>query len=272
MGGEGGAPPEPDTCPEDPDKLAPGACGCGLPDDDTATLADCRDIEAVLAHRYDFEGTGTAVMDRAGTSHGTIVGDATLSNGVVELSGGSAGPYIDLPNGIVSRLADASFEAWVTWRGGNNWQRLFDLGDSTHATPENNPANGKSYLYVTPKSGEGFALAGYSVAGNSMGQELRIVTPGPLMQSVLSHVVVVADDAMNKLTLYIDGELAAEETWAGQLSAINDVNVWLGRSQYSGDHELNGVYHDFRIYDAALSPTQVATCFVAGPDPAFLAD
>ena len=60
-GGEGGAPLEPDACPDDPDKLMPGACGCGLPDENTAALADCRGIEAALVHRYDFEGTGTAV-------------------------------------------------------------------------------------------------------------------------------------------------------------------------------------------------------------------
>jgi len=275
-GGEGGAAPEPDACPDDPNKLAPGACGCGFPDENTATLADCRDIEATLVHRYDFEGTGTAVMDRAGSAHGTIVGAAMLSkvegHGVVELGGGSAGPYVDLPNGIVSQLSDASFEAWVTWRGGNNWQRFFDFGDSTHATPEDNPASGKSYLYMTPQSGEGFALSGYSLAGNSAGQELRVVSAGPLAQSALSHVVMVANDAMDKLTLYVNGAKSAEQTWTGQLSAISDVNVWLGRSQYSGDHELNAVYHDFRIYDAALDDLQVATCFAAGPDPAFLAD
>lgn len=275
-GGEGGAAPEPDTCPEDPNKLAPGACGCGFPDETTDTLANCRELESALVHRYDFEGTGVAVMDRAGTAHGEIMGGAMLSqlegHGVLDLGGGAAGPYVDLPNGIVSQLTDASFEAWVTWRGGNNWQRLFDFGDSTNAVPEDNPANGKSYLYMTPKSGEGFALTGYSLAGNSMGQELRVASTPPLTASVLSHVLIVANSSADTLILYIDGAKSAEQPWTGQLSLINDVNVWLGRSQYSGDHELNGIFHDFRIYDAALNDLQVATCFAMGPDPTFLAD
>lgn len=275
-GGEGGAAQEPDLCPDDPDKLAPGACGCGLPDEDTAALADCREIEAALVHHYDFEGTGTAVMDRVGSAHGTIVGGAVLSKrdgrGVVELGGGSAGPYVDLPNGIISQLNNASFEAWLIWRGGNDWQRVLDFGDSTHSTPENNPANGKTYLFVTPQSAEDVLLSGYSLNGNSAGEELRLLTEAALPQAVLSHVLLVADNTMNKLTLYLDGEVRSEETWTGKLSAINDVNVWLGRSQYAGDHELNAIYHDFRIYDAALSELQVATCFAAGPDPAFLAD
>jgi hypothetical protein len=274
-GGEGGAPPEVDECPDNPDKLAPGACGCDFPDSNTATRADCRDIKAALVHRYDFEGTGTAVMDRAGSAHGTIVGGPMLSKvngkGVVELSGGATGPYVDLPNGIVSQLTDASFEAWVTWRGGNNWQRIFDFGDTTHVTPEDNPANGRTYLYLTPRSGEGFAGSGYSLEGNSMGQELRVMNSAPLAQS-LNQVVVVANAAADKLTVYINGSKAAEQTWTGALGSINDVNVWLGRSQYSGDHELNGIFHDFRIYDAALDALQIATCFAAGPDPAFLID
>jgi hypothetical protein len=274
-GGAGGEPPVIDECPDNPDKLAPGACGCDFPDENTATHSDCRDIKAALVHRYDFEGTGTAVMDRTGSAHGTLMGGATLSKvdgkGVVDLSGGSTGPYVDLPNGIVSALTDASFEAWVTWRGGNAWQRFFDFGDTTHTTPENNPANGKTYIYFTPKSSEGFALTGYSLQSNSMGEELRTVNSTALAQS-LNHVIVVANAGADKMTLYINGSKAAEQTWTGALTSINDVNVWLGRSQYSGDHELNGIIHDFRIYDAALDALQVATCFAAGADPEFLID
>src|SRR5258705_5402294 len=47
-GGEGGAPVEPDTCPNDPDKLAPGDCGCGVPEQPGASLADCHTLESLL--------------------------------------------------------------------------------------------------------------------------------------------------------------------------------------------------------------------------------
>jgi hypothetical protein len=276
--GDGGAPAVTvtDDCPNDPSKTAPGVCGCGFPDADTPQLASCTGLKTALVHRYDFEGTGTAVTDRVGTAHGVIKGGATLSQvsgkGVVVLTGGTTGPYVDLPNGILSSLTSATLEAWVTWSGGNAWQRIFDFGDSTSATPEDNPANGKSYLFLTPQTDAGsggLMRAVYSLSGGAVAAETRVEGTAALAQT-LTQVVVVVDATAGKLLLYVDGAQAGEQAFAGSLGSINDVNAWLGRSQYNADPELSGTFHDFRIYNAALSPPQIATSFAGGPDPAFL--
>jgi hypothetical protein len=271
---DGGAGPGPDACPDDPNKTEPGVCGCGIPDAPTATMTDCKTLKAKLAHRYDFEGSGTSVKDRIGTAHGSIARSATLSKlngkGVVLLGGGIMGPYVDLPNGLLSSLSNATLEAWVTWGGGSNWQRIFDFGDSTYVPPENNPQNGKSYLYLTPKNVDGVVVAGFSTDGNSSGQETKAVAAAPLSLE-LSHVAVVADDKNDKLRIYVNGSKVAEQTWPGTLASINDVNVWLGRSQYDGDPELSAVFHEFRVYGAALTDADIATSYAGGPDPDFLA-
>lgn len=271
-GGAGGAEPEPDACPNDPAKLAPGACGCGVPDAPSATNADCQTLKSLLVHRYDFEGSGTSVKDRIGTAHGSIPAGATLSKldgkGVVLLGGGTNGAYVDLPNGLLSSMTNATLEGWVTWGGGAAWQRVFDFGDSNAATPENNPAGGKTYLFLTPRSGSNTILVGFSLGG--VAQELDVAASGQAKQA-LTQFVAVVDDAGNKIQLYVDGVFASEQTWTGQLSTINDVNAWLGRSQYSNDSELSGVYHEFRMYNAALNAAQVAAAFNAGTDPQFLA-
>jgi len=272
QGGEGGAASAPDNCPTDPDKLEPGACGCGVPEAPSVAKDDCQSLKALLIHRYDFEGSGTAVKDRVGTAHGVIARGATLSKldgkGVALLGGGDVGPYIDLPNGLVSSLTNATFEAWVTWGGGTDWQRIFDFGDSTAVMPENNQANGKTYLFITPRSGSKVVQIGYSL--NSVGAEQDVPGSSALPQT-LTQVVAVVDDANDKLLLYVDGAKAGERAWTDSLSKLNDVNVWLGRSQYATDSELNAVYHEFRIYGAALSAPQVAAMFQAGTDPTFLA-
>jgi len=77
--------------------------------------------------------------------------------------------------------------------------------------------------------------------------------------------------AGGKLILYMDGAAVGEQAFTGKLASINDVNAWLGRSQYNVDPEMTGTFHDFRIYEAALTPLQIATSFAGGPDPAFLA-
>lgn len=273
MAGEGGGPAAPDSCPDDPDKLEPGACGCGVPDVSTVALASCKSLIAKLSHRYDFEGGGTKVTDRIGTAHGVLVGGSlsTLDGeGVALLGGGTSGAYVDLPNQLISKLSDVTLEAWVTWGGGSAWQRVFDFGDTNHAPPENNPDLGKTYLMLTPSTAAGVAAIGFSVDGNASGQE-QDVSADAALPTTMSQVVVVASDSQNKLRLYIDGKLSAEAAWTGALSQINDVNAWLGRSQYDHDPELSGVYHDFRIYSAALTDAEVASSFRGGTDPSFLA-
>jgi Concanavalin A-like lectin/glucanases superfamily len=271
--GDEGVDPGPDDCPDDPTKREPGACGCGIPEESTTELASCQSLVMALSHRYDFEGTGDQVLDRVGNAHGKVIGGVMLTKlegrGVVDLTGGTSGPYVDLPNELLSSLTSVTVEAWLTWRGGNAWQRIFDFGDSTAPSPEDSPALGKTYLFATPRSASGVALASYSHDGNANGQQLEAASSAPLPQK-LSQVVVVANGDAHKLVLYIDGDKVSEQGWTGSLSRINDVNVWLGRSQYAQDPELNAVLHEFRVYDEALSDAQVATAFRGGPDPSFL--
>lgn len=277
-GGAGGEPPAVvDTCPTDPAKTAPGVCGCGFPDTDTATLASCTGLKSALVHRYDFEGTGTVVTDRVGTAHGSVKGGATLSGvagkGAVTLGGGTAGSYVDLPNKLLSAQTSATLEAWVTWGGGAAWQRVFDFGDSTNATPEDNPASGKSYLFLTPTTdaaATGVMRAVYSLTGGAAAAETRLEATEAMPQ-VLTHVALVVDATGGQMVLYLDGMNAGEQTFSGDLGSINDVNCWLGRSQYAADPEMTGIFHDFRMYKAALTPLQIATSFAGGADPAFLA-
>ncbi|HVY26550.1 MAG TPA: LamG domain-containing protein [Polyangiaceae bacterium] len=257
---------------------AGGDGGEGGTPDVPATCTPCKQLKSALVHRYDFEGSGTAVMDRVGTAHGAIQGGGALSTvdgkGVVVLGGGTTGPYVDLPNGIVSSLTNATFESWVTWGGGNAWQRIFDFGDSTAATPEDNPANGKRYLFLTPMSDAnsgGSLRVVYSLDGGAATAETRLDGISPLPQA-LKQVVVVVNATGGKLLLYVDGLPVSETAFAGSLGSINDVNVWLGRSQYGADPELTGTFHDFRIYKAALSAAQIAASFAGGTDPAFLVE
>jgi hypothetical protein len=91
------------------------------------------------------------------------------------------------------------------------------------------------------------------------------------LSQAVNHLVAVVDTANDKMLYYLNGELGGEAAFPAALSDINDVNVWLGRSQYANDPAFTGTYHDFRIYDQALTAEQVATSFAAGPDPDFLA-
>ena len=260
-----------DDCPDDTNKANPGTCGCGLPEQDTAELAGCASLKSALIHRYDFEGGDAMVWDRVGTAHGTIEGLAQLTQvnerGVLGLVGNAA--YVNLPNFLISELTSVTIEGWVTWNGGKAWQRVFDFGESdAQPNPEDVPKSGKTYLFLTPMASGAGSRFGFSLNGASV--EKAVSLPMALAPT-MSHVVAVVDTDADKMLYYLDGAPGGEIAFTAALSDINDVNVWLGRSQYSNDPAFTGTYHDFRIYDQALSPLQIATSFAAGPDPDFLA-
>jgi hypothetical protein len=262
-GGNGGSSGS-DACPNDPNKTAPGVCGCGIPEQDSGTSAGCLGLRAALVHRYNFSGTGNTVTDSIGTAHGTAV-NTTVSGGTVVLASTTPDQYVDLPNGILSSLVDATLEIWVTWGGGANWQRLFDLGSSSGG--EGVRQNGVSFLFFTPKGTTGNWRAAFSLNGTSA--ETGIDGSAALPSGVKTHCNVVVDDTSDQLLVYVNGTLAGSKAFAGRLSAIADVNNWLGRSQFAADPGFAGTLHEFRIYNAALSAAQIQLTEQTGESPSF---
>lgn len=226
-------------------------------------------LQSSLIHRYGFEGQGTVVLDSKGAAHGQLQGTATLGNGNLTLAGERTGEYVNLPNGIVSGLGAATFEAWLTWNGGGSWQRIFDFGSSTGG--EDKPAGGASYLFLTTASSADTvanlpASVRVAYSQNGVGDEEVCYGPQAFPTGIPTHVAVVVDPASDGLSLYQDGALLSDCTLTRSLSAIVDVNNWLGHSSFAADVDLAGIYDEFRIYGAALSATQIHDSFVAGPD------
>jgi hypothetical protein len=298
MDGESPACTDPDCCPDDPNKTEPGVCGCGVAETDAdsdgtpncndgcvsdpaktsagvcgcgfADAADgCLGLRDALIHRYSFDGSGTAATDTKGTAHGTIVNTTITGTGSLLLAGTTSDQYVNLEPGMISALTDATFEVWTTWSGGGQWQRLFDFGSNTVGAGMQ--GTGETYLFLTPSStpsGTRTLRAIFTIDGTT--GETVAAGPAALPSGAISHVAVVFDDTNDTLSLYLNGVSVASETgFTGQLSTLDDMNVWLGRSNYSQDPEFGGSLHEFRVYDAALNAAQLQTSFAAGPDATF---
>jgi hypothetical protein len=82
----------------------------------------------------------------------------------------------------------------------------------------------------------------------------------------MTHFAVVVNVAEGKLVLYVDGVLQGSTTFSGSLAHLNDVNNWLGRSQFSSDAYLAGTIHELRIFSTARTAAQIAAAAAAGPD------
>ena len=215
----------------------------------------------VLVHRYSFDGQSaeTVAADTAGDADGAIMGGASLSGaGAVTLDGGSG--YVNLPNGIISSLGEISIEAWVTWNGSRNWERLFDFGNSDAG--EDLQGAGVTYLFLSPKGGNG--VTRFTI--NKGSGETPVLDGSTIMAAgTETYVAVVYCPSRGVAKLYVDGKLVSSGTATIPLSSIVDNNNWLGRAQWN-DPYFTGSINEFRIHSGMLTDLEVAVNRAAGPD------
>jgi len=242
----------------------------------------------LLAHRYGFdEGGGAAVLDSVGDGHGQVLGDgAAWEAGQLLLPGGSSesAAYVDLPNGLISRIGAASggtgkitIEGWVTVEGGGGWTRVFDFGSNAPGGAEGEitgpgetnggGTNGLDYLMLT-----GYRENLTDTRRLEWGERDPVDLGAAILDfnhttfTTQFHFVVTIDEATNTLSYYENGVFIGSRTTTSRLSDINDVNNWLGRSNWTADSNLQGRFNELRIYDAVLSPAQIQLGTINGPD------
>ena len=212
-----------------------------------------------LAHRYDFSGAGKTLEDQVGELDATIAGGAKLS-GLGYLSLDGVNDYVEFPDGIISKLTDATFETWVDWKGPSTsqWQRIFEFGDDNF-----------NYLYLTPRSSSSTTPVRFAFALNSGEKRLNGSTTIPSDGETTTHFAISYDDTGDKAYLYVNGELSGSRSTTSSLSILNDTNNWLGKSQYAGRVPyFKGTFHEFRIYKRALDVAEVQSSYQAGPSKA----
>lgn len=156
--------------------------------------------------------------------------------------------YVSLPAEIVN-YDQVTLAAWVYWRGGQNWQRIFDFGNGTG---EN--------LFLTPANWSGTNMQ-FTITKEGVGTNDLIAPSLPV--DAWSHVAVVLGNGTAQL--FVNGVLKASTTTTIKPSDINPVLNYIGKSQWP-DPLFNGAIDDFRIYNHALSADDVAALATANPE------
>jgi len=156
--------------------------------------------------------------------------------------------YVSLPAEVVN-YDHVTIAAWVYWRGGQNWQRIFDFGNGTGANFFLTPANwsGSSMQFTITKEGAGTT---------------DVIAPA-LPVDAWSHVAVVLGNGTAQL--FVNGVLEASAPTTLKPSDINPVLNYIGKSQWP-DPLFNGAIDDFRIYNYALNAADVAALAAAIPE------
>jgi arabinan endo-1,5-alpha-L-arabinosidase len=215
-----------------------------------AEIKDLAWAQPTLAHRYSFT---SSAWDSVGLAHGTLMGNATVTNGALKLTGVSGG-YVNLPGGLVSGSSAVTIEFWATFGVSGNWARVFDFGNISGA-------NGSQYVFFSPHTGSGTHRVEIS-----SGSTVYFDGAGTLDNRTV-YVACIVDPTNGYTAIYTNGIL--EKAATNTLPGLNGVNAnwsFIGRSLFSADAWLNATIDEFHIYDGRLAPEEIAADYKFGPD------
>jgi len=230
---------------------------------------------ATLLHSYSFnEPSGSTVATDSvafAEADGFPLGTFTFTGSALSLPGGagsvSANPaagYINLTNGLLAQANQISFEAWINWGGANAQERIFDFG--TNASGEDNSSAtgvGSSYVQLTPNdAGNPTSFTHLEVYSNGVSQ--LVLRAHLLTAGVTNHIIYTHDEVQGVDRLYINGVRQATAIDTVKFATLNDVNDWLGRSQFSTDPYFGGSFYEFRVWKGAMTDGQAAAAYAAG--------
>jgi hypothetical protein len=229
---------------------------------DTSTL-----LTGLVVYYKCESATGTSLQDSSGNgNHGTLVGGTagySFPTGKVgrALALAKAGSgYVSVPPAVFANATDITIATWVNVTTLQNWQRVYDVG--INAKIANNTSTGTHYLNFVPKNAA--TNLAFSISKDGYGNE-QVLTTANLAAGTWKHVAVVL--ASGQGTLYVDGAVANGGAISLRPADLGTIDyAYLGKSQFTSDPYFDGQIDEFRVYNRALSATEIQSLYqFAGP-------
>jgi autotransporter-associated beta strand protein len=230
-------------------------------------------------HRFSFDAAagpapeGSTVIDSIGGLAAVIRGaDASFTGSAVLLPGGASGTaaYVDLPNGLISSRENLSLEFWATQLTPRNWCRILSIGTNSggEITGPGGNFTGTETLTLFGNVGAApcnrFARS-YGTYPNG-GPDRNPAEYADEEYGTTYHQVITYDKVLREWHWYRNSVLMEVIADLDGPTTIPDLNVWLGRSEFSLDANFHGLYHEFRVYNHTLREDEILGNFNAGPD------
>jgi hypothetical protein len=202
---------------------------------------------AILTHRYSFDFDAS---DSITNANGILQGNAFINNGTVVLDGTNG--YVRLPNDLLTNYTSVSFEVW------------FADGNITSS-------NAQLYTFSGPRGGLIYKLFGQGTfVSNGVAQSVNL--PSPAVGGT-NHLVWTQNDVTQSAALYVNGFLAGQNTnfilTPGGLGSLTNDCIG-GSGKVTTVSNFNGSILEFRIFQGALTPLEIAVLDAFGPDQAQL--
>jgi hypothetical protein len=229
-----------------------------------------------LIHRYSFASDAS---DSVGSANGSLNGDATVSGGQLVLDG-TQGSSVSLPAGILSGLNEVTIEAWATFPPAlNPYANLCAFGNTDF-----NGA-GENYITFCPHTGTTTAQANFGQGDPGSSGERDAVQNSVYDGMTNLQIVIVYHPEAGYEAFYMNGVQCASISMFNILidpvaytdPAFTNTSIlaytlgadpvnYIGQSLYNTDPGLQANIDEFRIYNGALTPSQIAADNALGPN------
>jgi hypothetical protein len=215
--------------------------------------------------RFD-EGTGTTAYDSANHNDGTLIGNLQWADGRVggAIDSNSTGDYVRIPDSD-SLTPSKTIALWVYIREGT--AGIYKYADCPDQTGKGSPGNSRAYAFSVSSAGAGLLVCQTRDAMDS------IISIGTISLNEWHHIAATFNNG--QAVIYIDGQLNNTKTLS-VTSIMNDAQPLTigGYWEYctpSFYDRLNGRIDDVRIYNRALTPTEITLLYdvknAYGPNP-----
>lgn len=191
----------------------------------------------------------------AGTSGGTRLDEGKVGGALRLVQSG--GGYISLPVAVFRGRSELTISTWVRLSSLTTWQRLFDTGINANLT-QNQPTG---TVYLTLFLQDFDHKLGLSSTSNGY-ENATGISANALPTRSWKHVTVVFTGG--EATLYVDAASVGKATMLGpkDLGAID--YAFIGKSQFANDPLLDARIDELRVYDHALTQTEIQTVMQYG--------
>ena len=191
------------------------------------------------------ESSGTSAADATGNSHtGTVTGTTGWTSGIINNGFSFNGTTKIQASGLMGSPTSFTLAAWVNLTSaGGNGAEVISLGDCAVIRLDVSSST-RAYFY----DGSSWQRVSYSKTYAGTGWH---------------HFAATFDGSTKTYTLYVDGVQVATATFANTVSFAGlGSNTVLGRHGNGGSgYDLTGVEDDVRVYNYALSATEVGDLY-----------
>ena len=163
--------------------------------------------------------------------------------------------YVQLPAGILSNYTAVTIESWVTFPD-EIAVNCFFFGFGTFSGN-----TGYNYIFCAPRAGRA------AITSGNYSSEQNANTGVDFSYHTNLHLALVFNPPGGYLAIYTNGVLAAiNNSVTVGFNSVSNLYSWIGRSLYSGDPYPDFSLDEFRIYNGALQPADIAATQILGPD------